>query len=42
MYNFTEVEKKWQQKWQEDKTFATKIDTDKKIKFLIKIANKFY
>ena len=29
-YNFKEIEKKWQSKWEKEKTFATKIDKNKK------------
>jgi leucyl-tRNA synthetase len=29
-YNFKTVEEKWQQYWQKEKTFSTKIDKNKK------------
>ena len=28
-YNFKEIEQKWQNKWEKNKTFSTKIDKDK-------------
>ena len=29
-YNFKEIEKKWQEKWEKNKTFSTKVDKSKK------------
>ena len=28
-YNFTEIEKKWQKFWEEDKTFKVEMDTSR-------------
>ena len=30
-YNFKSVEQKWQKKWEQEKTFSTKIDKGKNI-----------
>ena len=29
-YDFTDIEKKWQKRWDEEKTFAARLDKSKK------------